>query len=322
MGWYPEATYGTAVPSVQYHWVGAVQSMKATIDKQPILVYRMDGSTDFPAYLLKGVRNVDFSITYWPQDIALLLDDINNIGLSTVSHTFIIEDFDTTNTYTITGAVANTVTITGKTANALEVTITYWCQNIIWGTGVAGLPVGVTFSADPLNTPFFFSQESVQIPSGTPQVQALTFTGTITNNLYRVPQFGTDVIRSVPTLTRKAEGTLTATFASINDVPNERNVPYEYTAVRTTPYLDPEQLLTPPTPSGLSQQTIRLILGLQGAGANYPPTPAVGTVFYLDYAGAVLPKIDLTVPISDLVAVELPWTATNATVASHAPPAP
>jgi hypothetical protein len=297
VGWYGESTYGTAPTSVQYKWVGAVQSMKGTIDKQPIFVYRMDGSTDFPAYLLKGIRNVDFTITYWPQDIAIMVDQINQLGLSTVSHSFIIKDFDTGNTYTVTGAIANTVRISGRTGQALEVEVTYWCQNILWGSGNAGLPSGATFSSDPGNVPFFFSQESVQIPSATPKPQTLTFTATITNNLQRVPQFNTDVIRSIPTLTRKADGTITATFAAMNDVANESNVPYEFTA-GTTPYVDTET-----APSGLSQQTIRVVLGVNGV-----------TTYYLDYTGAVLPKIDLTIPIADLVALELPWTATGATV--------
>jgi hypothetical protein len=197
------------------------------------------------------------------------------------------------------------VRISGKTGGALEVEVTYWCQNIIWGSGDTGLPLGVTFPtdpgiADPTNVPFYFSQESVQIPTATPQVQALTFTGTITNNLQRVPQFNTDVIRSIPTLTRKADGTITATFATMSDVPNESNVPYAYTAVRTTPYVDTET-----APSGLAQQAITLKLGYKSSTA---------TTYYLTYTGAVLPKIDLTLPIADLVAVELPWTATGATV--------
>jgi hypothetical protein len=308
VGWYPEATYGTAVPSVQYYWVGAVQNLKATIDKNPIFVYRMNGNTNFPAYLLKGQRNVDFTITYWPQplsntgvlsDLGLLVDDINNIGINTVSHSFVIKDFENGNVYTVTGAVANSVRISGKTGAALEVEITYWCQNIL-----DGLPTGVTFPNDPgiatpVCIPFYFSQESIQVPAGTPKAQALTFTATITNNLQRVPQFGTDVIRSIPTLTRKADGTLTATYDTIDvagsyGFANESKIPY------TTAYADTET-----APSGLSQQEISLKLGTLSLPA---------TNYYLNYTGAVLPKIDLTTPIADLVALSLDWTATNAAV--------
>lgn len=352
VGWLPELVYGVAPNSQQYNWVGAVQNVKGTIDKQPIFVYRMDGSTDFPAYLLEGQRNVDLVITYWPQDIALLLDDINNLGLDTTSHSFIVRNFDTGATYTITGCVANQVQVTGKTGQALEIQVTYWCQNIM-----SGLPTGSFFSVDPGNVPFFFAQESVQVPSGTPQPETLTFTGTITNNLSRVPQFGTDVIRSIPTLTRKADGTLTATFSNLFDFPNEGNIPNiqgtttgatatlltDTTAFftdsaligglltyMTGPAAGQRQIITANTfdtistaafspapsasgdvyvvnvetaPSGLSQQEISLLLGVNGA-----------TSYYLNYTGAVIPKIDLTNPIADLTALSLDWTATGANV--------
>jgi hypothetical protein len=366
VGWYPEAIYGVAPLSTSnpggtvYNWVGAVQNMKATIDKNPIFVYRMDGMTDFPAYLLKGQRNVDFTITYWPQDIKMLIDDINSLGVNTVSHVFIIKNYDTLQTYTVTGAVANSVRISGKTGGALEVEVTYWCQNIM-----NGLPVGPTFPTDPgivdpTNIPFYFSQESVQVPTGTPRVQALTFTGTITNNLQRVPQFDTDVIRSIPTLIRKADGTITATFATFTDVANEVNIlniqgtttsaiatiltdstkswtVNAFVGMTLTYFTGPaagqKQIILSNTattittaafspvptvgggdvylvdldiaPSGLSQQEITLKLGYKSSTA---------TTYYLTYTGAVLPKIDLTLPIADLVALNLDWTATGATV--------
>jgi hypothetical protein len=370
VGWANEAgNYGVAPTSTAYNWVGAVQNAKGTADKQPIFVYRMDGSTNYPAYLLKGIKNVDFTITYWPQplsnsgvlsDLGLLVDDINNIGVNTNSHSFIIKDFDTNATYTITGAIANQVRISGKAGNALEVEVTYWCQNIL-----KGLPTGATFPTDPgiahpICIPFFFSQENIQIPTGSPQVQTLTFTATITNNLQRVPQFGTDVIRSIPTLLRKADGVLTATFNNLTDFPNEVNVSNiqgTTTSASGTVLTDTNQSFTVnafigmtltyftgpaagqkqvilsntattittaafspvPTggggdaylvdldsaPSGLSQQEISLKLGILSLPA---------TTYWLTYTGAVLPKIDLTMPIADLVALDLPWTATGATV--------
>jgi len=290
VNWKPETIYGVAPTGVPYNWVGDVQEFHGVIDKNPILVYRMDGSTDFPAYILKGQRNVDFTVTYFPQDINLLTDVINNIGTaSAVSHSFIIKDYDTGALWTVTGAMPNTVTISGKTGQAMSVEVAYWCQNILLGN-----PAGVSYASDPGNVPFFFSQESVQIPSGVPQPQTLTFTGSITNNLQRVPQFGTDVIRSIPTLLRKAEGSLTATFAQLSDYPNESNIPY------TTAYTDTET-----DPSGLTGQIIRLLLGTNASGP---------TSFYLDYTSAKLPKIDLDTRITDLVALELPWTAQGASV--------
>jgi hypothetical protein len=261
----------------------------------------MDGMTDFPAYLLKGQRNVDFTITYWPQDINLLLDDINNLGLDTNSHSFIIKNFDTGATYTIIGCLPSQVTVSGKTGQALEITLTYWGQNIL-----EGLPTGATFSTDPGNVPFYFAQESVQVPTGTPQPQTLTFTGTITNNLKRVPQFGTDVIRSIPTLTRKADGELTATFATLGDYPNETNIFPSATvgAGNTPPYSNPTGVdPSESAASGLSQQEISLLLGVNGV-----------TSYYLNYTGAVIPKVDLTNPISDLTALVLDWTATGVNV--------
>lgn len=301
VGWYDEATYGVAPTSQQYKWVGAAQDLKGTVDKQPIFVYRMDGSTNFPAYLLKGQRKVDFVITYWPQDINLLIDDINNIGTATNSHSFIIQDYDTGATYTVTGCVASQVRVSGKTANALEIQITYQCQNIL-----EGLPTGATFHSDPGNVPFFFSQESVQVPAGSPQPQSLTFTGTITNNLKQVPQFGTDVIRSIATLVRTADGELTATFATLSDYPNETNIFPSATvgASNTPPYSNPTGVdPSESAASGLSQQEISLLIGTNGA-----------TSYYLNFTGAVIPKVDLTTPISDIVAVTLDWTATGANV--------
>jgi hypothetical protein len=343
----------------------------------------MDGSTSFPAYLLKGQRNVEFTITYWPQNIGggtsgdhtqgILWDMINAIGtpaggslsppVTGISHAFIIKDFDTGAVYTVTGAIANTVTISGKTNAALEVRVDYWCQNIM-----RVLPAYVTFPSDPGNVPFYFSQESVifnQQSSPTVAPQTLTFTGTITNNLSRVPQFGTDVIRSMPTLTRKADGDMTATFATLSDVTYEGYVPnlQSTTTTGTTstvladttqtfvasaliggiltyitgPAAGLQQTITAngahsittaafsPAPdasgdvyvvdfdttlSGLAQQTIRIILGKEGLPSATSPTYTVA----IDYTGAVLPKIDLTLPIADRVAVDLPWTATGAAV--------
>jgi hypothetical protein len=317
---------GTGTATVVYTWVGAVQEMKGTVDKNPIFVYRMDGSTSYPAYILKGQRNVEFTITYWPQNIGggtatgsdsttgILWDMINAVNgtsgaslsppVTGISHAFIIKDFDTGAVWTVTGAIANTVTVSGKTGAALEVKVDYWCQNIM-----QTLPAYVSFPTDPGNVPFFFSQEAVQIPTGTVQPQALTFTGTITNNLFRVPQFGTDVIRSIPTLTRKAEGDMTATFASMTDSTLEGNIPPTAeanagTSPYTTTYTDPDNTL-----SGLAYQTIRIILGKEGL-----PSATSGTFCYMDWTGAVLPKIDLTVPIADRVALDLPWTATGCTV--------
>jgi hypothetical protein len=331
VGWLAEVEYGMAPAGIisapqAYNWVGAVQSMRGTVDKQPIFVYRMDGSTSFPAYILKGQRNVDFSITYWPQNIGggshgvnpladgtqgILWDMINAIGtpagsslsppVTGISHSFIIKDFDTGAVWTVTGAIANTVTISGKTGAALEVKVDYWCQNIM-----QTLPAYVTFPTDLGDVPFYFSQEAVQIPSGSVAPQALTFTATITNNLSRVPQFGTDVIRSLPTLTRKAEGDMTATFATMADVALETNVPA--TAETYTPPTTYTDLDT--TLSGLAMQTIRVILGKFGLPSATSPT----YISVIDFTGAVLPKIDLTVPIADRVALDLPWYATGASV--------
>lgn len=313
IGWLPEAQYGFAPTGGNYNWVGAVQEIKATIDKQPLLVYRMDGQTDFPAYILEGQRNVELVITYWPQDISMLLDDINNIGTATVSHSFIIYNYDTQTSYTVTGCIANTVTVNGKTGEALEVKVDYWCQNIM-----LGFPSGVTFSNLPTDigvVPFYFSEESVQIPSGTPKPQSLTFTGTITNNLQRVYQFGKDYVRTIPTLTRKAEGSLTATFDAFNTGTFDEGFRFLSNILPTaqslgsnneTSYTDIETAA-----SGLSQQEISLLLG-----ANYPSNinTNIPTLYYLNFTGAVLPKIDLDTPIADKVALAINWTATGGNI--------
>jgi hypothetical protein len=317
VGWYAETQYGLAPTGVNYNWVGACQELHATIDKTPILVYRMDGATDFPAYILRGQRNVELVITYFPQDIALLTDTINNVGTTNaVSHSFIIHNYDTNTSYTITGCIASTVTVNGSVGDPLSVTVDYWGQNIM-----LGLPSGITTSnfptdpgiADPTNIPFFFTQESVQIPSLTVKPQTLTFTGTITNNLQRVYQFGQDYVRTVPTLLRKAEGSLTATFDSFTTGTYDEGFQYLANILPTaqssgsnneTTYTDPET-----APSGLSQQVISLLLGLKSSGP---------TSYFLNYTGAVLPKIDLDTKITDLVALALEWTGTGAAVATSA----
>ena len=325
-GWAEEGQYGFAPATIPYTWVGAIQEIHATIDKQPILVYRMDGMTDFPAYLLEGQRNVELVITYFPQDITLLTDVINNVGTSSaVSHSFVIYNYDTQMAYTITGCIAATVTVNGQAGESLSVVIDYWCQNIMLGfpggvTTLAGwegnggaLPVDPGI-ADPTNIPFFFRQEDLEIPTGTPKPQTLTFTGTITNNLQRVYQFGKDYVRTIPTLLRKAEGSLTATFDSFTTGTYDEGYQYAANILPTaqsvgsnneTTYTDPEAA----TPSGLSQQNISLLLGLKSSGP---------TSYYLNYTGAVLPKIDLDTKITDLVALSLEWTATGAAVGTSA----
>jgi hypothetical protein len=314
--WAPEAQYGLAsVTTGDYKWVGAVQEIHATVDKQPILVYRMDGMTDYPAYLLRGQRNVELVITYVPQDINLLNDVINQVGTANaVSHTFEIYNYDTQTYYLITGCIANTITINGTTGDKLSVQVDYWGQQI---SQPSSPPIVYTSfptdpgTADATDIPFFFTQESVQVPSGTPKPQTLNFTGTITNNLQRVFQFGLDYVRVIPTLLRTAEGTLTATFDAFDTGTYDQGYQYEANVLPTaqatgsnneTTYTDPET-----APTGLSQQTISLQLGVTNSGP---------TTYYLNYTGAVLPKIDLDTRIDGLVALVLEWTATGASITS------
>jgi len=390
--WAEEKQYGLAPAynsgSPNYFWIGAVQEIHVTADKQPILVYRMDGESSFPAYILEGQRNLELVITYWPQDIALLALGVNDINISgATSASFVIYDYDTGTYYTVTGCMVNTVTVNGATGEALEVQIDFWCQNIQQSTVVAGVTtsasstiltdtnlslqtnvlIGYTLmyltgpaasqtrtitanSSDTITTaafspaptvgggdqfqvisyppvlypdfpsdtgvvPFYFVEESVQIPTGTPKPQTLTFTGTITNNLQRVYQFGQDYVRTIPNLLRTAEGTLTATFDAFQTGIYDRGYQYEANIPAVaqgtgsnleTTYVDPELAA-----SGLSQQNISLLLG-----ENYPgnsransPTPQ-----YLNFTGATLPKIDLDTKIEGLVALSLDWTATGACV--------
>lgn len=297
VGYAAEVDYGFAPTSTTYGWVGAVQELHGIIDKQPVLVYRMDGATSLPAYLIKGQRNVEFIITYIPQDISLLTDVITNIAASPpTSHSFVIQDTDTSAVYTVTGALANTVTIQGRTGQPLMVTVDYWCQNIL-----SVLPSSTLFHADTAVVPYYFATESVSF-TGTAQPQALTFTATITNNLKRVYQFGQDYVRTIPTLTRKAEGNITATFVNFSDVTNETKVLASAQAdTSPTTYTDPDTPAT--TASGLSQQSIAILL--TGVGVNHT----------LTFTGAVLPKIDLDTKIDDIVALSLDWTATGLTLA-------
>ena len=179
--WAEEAQYGLAsVTAEDYTWVGAVQEVHATIDKQQIEVFRMNGVTDFPAYLLEGQRNVEIVVTYWPQDTLLLLQGIDNIGLNTNSLTFVVYNYDTATYYVLTGCIPKTVTITGNVGEAMEVQIDYMCQNLM----VPASPPIVygDFPTDTGVVPFYFVENGVQVPAGTQKPQVLTFTATITTN--------------------------------------------------------------------------------------------------------------------------------------------
>lgn len=309
--WAIETQYGLAsTTAVDYTWVGAVQEIHATIDKQQLEVFRMNGTTDFPAYLLEGQRNVGLVVTYWPQDTQLLLQGIDQVGISTNSLTFEVYNYDTATYYVLTGCIPKTVQVTGNTGEALEIQVTYSCQNLMVP---ASPPIVYTdFPTDTGVTPFYFVENSVQVPAGTPKPQVLSFTATITTNIQQVYQFGLDYVRTIPTLTRTATGTLTATFDAFDTgtydegFANLANIPPTAQAAGSnseTTYTDPENAA-----SGLSQQCLSIRLGIAYVGNLRNGSP---TVYWLNFPGAVLPTIDLDTKITDLVALQLTWESTG-----------
>lgn len=208
--------YGQIPINTTYKWIGAATEVVAHLDQQPIIIYRLDGISRFPSYILQGARQVDLDVTFFPQDITLL-NDVINFPQSN-SHTFGISYTDINQGVTVNGAVANTIRFEGRTGQALATTVSYYAQNISNSS-----PTGITYPTDPGNNPFYFTGESVSF-AGTTMTRVLQFDATVTNNLQRVYQFGQAYVRAIPRLNARIEGTLQVTFADMSDFNNVINM--------------------------------------------------------------------------------------------------
>jgi hypothetical protein len=291
-----ETSYGTAPTSTAYNWYGAVQSWTATEDKKAFLVYRSDGSiaSRYPSYILQGTREIDVEVKYYPQDINVLTDMINNVTgdatTSPKSHTLLFKHFDiqqqgsgTIGEYYATGAVADRITIAGRTGMPLEVTINYMCQDFF-----ESLPSGATFtSVDPGTVPFFFKNESLSVGGGV-LARTLEFNETITNNVKRVAQFGQYFIRAEPVQIARAQGTFRVTFQSTDGAMNIDDLAF---------------VLSDSDSTGLTPKTIILKLG------------DVGGLRTLTHTTAKIHTAQVPNTISDYTALQFTYDAQDATVA-------
>ena len=224
IGYISETTYGVAPTSSTYKWLGAVQSLSVNINRNPYIIYRLDGVSRFPGYILPGQREVEVDLVVNPQDINLLADVINN-PVST-PESFIVQWNDVNQAVVIYGNRANTVKFVGKTGNAFEVDYTFWAQNLS-----TSLPSNVAFPTDPGSTPFYWTLGSVTV-SGSTDLNVIGWDCTITQNLQRVFIFGQDFIRVLPPLNAQVEGTVTVTFQDLSEVTrvlNFSNVPLTFT---------------------------------------------------------------------------------------------
>jgi hypothetical protein len=202
IGYALESTYGVSPTSTPYSWYGPVNEARIDVNRNPIIIYRMDGQTAYPAYILPGQREVNTTVTFYPQDYLVLNDMINNVV--SASHSVAIQFTDINQSYTSYGGKANTVRFTGNINAPLEVEMAYYSQNV-----TTSLPTGVTFATDPGNTPWYFVSENVQLPSPTQDVKVIAWDATVTRNLSRVFQFGQDYIRVNEPLVATATGNLT-----------------------------------------------------------------------------------------------------------------
>ena len=210
-----ETTYGTSPTSSAYSWYGQVEQASITVDRQPIVIYRMDGSTPYPAHILYGTRKVDTTVDFYPQDVGALTDMINNVVSS--SHSTVINFGNIGQAYTAFGGKANKVTFTGAMNAALKCQIAYQNQNVS-----TSAPVGITYPSDPGNTPFYFATESISL-SNSLNVKVIDWNVTITRNLQRVYQFGQDYLRVLTPLVATATGDFTVVledFTELSDVFN------------------------------------------------------------------------------------------------------
>lgn len=224
-----ESLYGTpptyAAVGNPYKWMGAIQQITVTEDKKPVLVYRSDGtiSSRYPKYILQGAREIDCSITYWPQDVNALASAIGtNTSTLPSSHTIAFAAVDITGQgtgteglYYVKGAVANQITVQARTGQPLSVTIDYYCQDFVENALPGGLSYA-HFQGDTNVTPFYFKQESFSV-DGNPLIRTLDFQETINNNVARIYQFGQYYLRAAPPLLARVQGTYHGTFQSINE---------------------------------------------------------------------------------------------------------
>jgi hypothetical protein len=207
-----ESTYAVPPTSSTYSWPGVVDTVTATLDQQTIVLYRLDGTTRFPAYLLQGAQQMTVEVGYYPQDVTLLTALVNN-AIST-SLTWALNYTNVGVPVTIVGSRSNTVAIQGTTGQAIKVTANMFAQ-----TMSQSLPTGVTFPSDPGTTPFYFANTTVQL-NGVTIPRVLNFRFTISNNPERVYQFGQPYVRVLPMKNATVEGTLNVTIQDASDINN------------------------------------------------------------------------------------------------------
>jgi hypothetical protein len=214
-----ETTYGTA-PTSGYKWPGQVTEVTGTLNQNPIVIWRLDGLSRYPQYVLQGPREISVDMTFIPQDVVILQDMIQTSALTTAnqtqypvaSHSVILNYINVNQGFTFAGLRANQVKIDGKAGDALKVTVNYWGQNV-----TSGIPILPTaYPTDPANTPFYFSNESVTL-NGVLAPRVLDFSVTVSNNLERVYQFGQPFIRVLPPKEGNVTGSMTVTFENLND---------------------------------------------------------------------------------------------------------
>jgi hypothetical protein len=216
-GYAKESTYGTSPSGTSgspfaYSWIGAIQNLEIMLDQQQQLVWRIDGSTRLPQYIIQGARQVESTWTWYPQSVSILTDMITNAN--STSYSLIAQNTDTGNTYTARGLVANTITVDLNVGQPVKVTMDLWGQDV-----TAGLPSYVSFPSDPGVVPFYFTQNSVSVDNAT-RLRTLSLSFKWTNNLKRVYQFGQPYIRTLPTLHAQANGTMNVTFDDMSDFNN------------------------------------------------------------------------------------------------------
>jgi Phage tail tube protein len=214
--------YGFASNTItDYKWPGLVSTLTGTLDQKPIIIYRLDGQSRYPQYVLQGGREVELVVEYIPQDNNVLDDMINNVV--TTSHTWVLAYKNSsatfgTSTYpcfTFFGCRANQIDIKAAAGDKFVATVTYWCQDVTQGLPSCFSSLS-TFASDTGKVPYFFSNESISLNS-VPVTRALTLSMTVAHSLVRVYQFGQPMIRAVPATEGSVTGTMNVTFSTADD---------------------------------------------------------------------------------------------------------
>jgi hypothetical protein len=274
LGWLPEASFNTVPTSATANWFGQVQQIQETLNQNIVEVYRLDGETRYPAYLLQGQRAPSLSIEYYPQDISFLSSLLSGTyATPSTSYDVFVDNVDTATGLTWSGLKMASIAIKATMGDPIDVTVSMQGAN---SSGV--VPANISYATDYASTPpMYFASAAVWFGS-TLVSRVIDFTMTINATVQSVYQYNTPVLQDIVTTTGQALGTMQITWENTND----------YNTALTLAQTEP----------------VTLVLGPDNTS----------TIRQLQLTNVVFGQYQRPITAKDFVAMNMNYEATNVTV--------